>query len=95
MSARYIELHTSSAFSFLDGAALPEEFAAACADYEMPAMALLDRDGVYGAPRFHLAGQKKGIRAHIGAEVTSVTGMRYPLLAQGDTRAVLSGYERA
>jgi error-prone DNA polymerase len=82
LSQRYIELHASSAFSFLDGAALPEEFAGACAEYEMPAMALLDRDGVYGAPRFHLAGQKKGIRGHIGVEVTSVTGVRYPLLAE-------------
>ncbi len=36
----------------------------------MPAMALLDRDGVYGSPRFHLAAQKLGIKAHIGAEIT-------------------------
>jgi len=36
----------------------------------MPAMALLDRNGVYGAPRFHMAAQKIGLRAHIGAEVT-------------------------
>ena len=36
----------------------------------MPAMALLDRDGVYGSPRFHLAAKKNGIKAHIGAEIT-------------------------
>src|SRR5256886_14562900 len=36
----------------------------------MRAMALLDRDGVYGAPRFHLAAKKNGIKAHIGAEIT-------------------------
>src|SRR2546428_6955972 len=48
----------------------------------MPAIALLDRDGVYGAPRFHLAAKKAGIQAHIGAEVTSTTGVRYPLLAE-------------
>ena len=36
----------------------------------MPAMALLDTDGVYGAPRFHLAAKKSSIKAHIGAEVT-------------------------
>src|SRR5262245_50379698 len=48
----------------------------------MPAMALLDRDGVYGAPRFHLAAKKTGIQAHIGAEVTSTTGVRYSLLAK-------------
>src|SRR5256712_11071283 len=48
----------------------------------MPAIALLDRDGVYGAPRFHLAAKKAGIQPHIGAEVTSTTGVRYPLLAE-------------
>ncbi len=45
-------------------------------------MGLLDRDGVYGAPRFHLAARKNKIRAHIGAEVTSVEGFRYALLAK-------------
>lgn len=48
----------------------------------MPAMALLDNDGVYGAPRFHMAAKKVGIRAHIGAEVTATDGCRYPLLAE-------------
>src|SRR6266571_2248180 len=84
----YLELHARSAFSFLEGASLPEELAALCAELNMPAMALLDRDGVYGAPRFHMAAKKAGMRAHIGAEVTSTAGFRYPLLAE--TRA---GYQ--
>jgi error-prone DNA polymerase len=66
----YIELHARSAFSFLEGASLPEELVATCAQHELPAMALLDTDGVYGAPRFHLAAQKLKIKAHIGAEVS-------------------------
>ena len=66
----YTELHARSAFSFLEGSSLPEELAAACARLNQPAMALLDTDGVYGAPRFHLAAQKAKIKAHIGAEVT-------------------------
>jgi len=66
----YIELHARSAFSFLRGAATPEELMAVCAELNMPAMALLDNDGVYGAARFHLAAQKAGIKAHIGAEIT-------------------------
>jgi error-prone DNA polymerase len=66
----YIELHARSAFSFLEGASLPEELVAVCAQFGMPAMALLDTDGLYGAPRFHLAAKKIGIKAHIGAEVT-------------------------
>src|SRR5579863_9423216 len=65
----YIELHSRSAFSFLEGASLPEELASTCAQLGMPAMALLDTDGVYGAPRFHLAAKKAKIKAHIGAEV--------------------------
>jgi len=66
----YVELHARSAFSFLEGASLPEELAAVCAQLKLPAMALLDADGVYGAPRFHLAAKKMEIKAHIGAEVT-------------------------
>ncbi len=78
----YIELHARSAFSFLEGSSTPEELAGLCADRDMPAMALLDRDGVYGSPRFHLAAEKVHIRAHIGAEVTSAEGWRYPLLVE-------------
>src|SRR6266853_610982 len=67
----YIELHARSAFSFLEGSSLPEEMAGTCARLGMPAMALLDADGVYDAPRFHMAATKIGIKAHIGAEVTA------------------------
>jgi error-prone DNA polymerase len=68
----YIELHSRSAFSFLEGASVPEELADSCHSHQMPAMALLDRDGVYGSARFHLAMKKLGLQAHIGAEVTSL-----------------------
>jgi error-prone DNA polymerase len=66
----YIELHARSAFSFLEGSSLPEDLAGICTRLQMPAMALLDTDGVYGAPRFHMAAKKLKIKAHIGAEVT-------------------------
>jgi error-prone DNA polymerase len=66
----YVELHSRSAFSFLEGSSLPEDMAAMCAKFKMPAMALLDTDGVYGAPRFHMAANKIGIKAHIGAEIS-------------------------
>jgi error-prone DNA polymerase len=64
----YCELHTSSAFSFLDGASLPEALVDRAAALGYPAVALLDRDGVYGAPRFHLAAKKAGIKAIVGAD---------------------------
>ncbi len=66
----YVELHARSAFSFLEGASVPEELIAAGLELDMPAMALLDRDGVYGAPRFHLSAKRNGIKAHIGAELS-------------------------
>ncbi|HYL13519.1 MAG TPA: error-prone DNA polymerase [Terriglobales bacterium] len=68
-SPTYVELHARSAFSFLEGASLPEDLVGAGVALNLPAMALLDRDGVYGSPRFHLAAEKAGIKAHIGAEM--------------------------
>ena len=66
----YIELHAASAFSFLQGASLPEALVDRAAELGYPALALLDRDGVYGAPRFHKAALAAGIRPIIGAELT-------------------------
>src|SRR5256885_901139 len=66
----YVELHARSAFSFLEGASVPEELIAAALELQMPAMALLDRDGVHGAPRFHLSAKRNDLKAHIGAEIT-------------------------
>ena len=65
----YVELHARSAFSFLEGATLPERLMQRAAELDMPAMALLDRNGLYGAPRVHTAALREGLRAHIGAEV--------------------------
>ena len=66
----YIELHAASAFSFLQGASLPETLVERAAALGYPALALLDADGVYGAPRFHKAAQQAGLKAIIGAELT-------------------------
>jgi error-prone DNA polymerase len=67
---KYVELHASSAFSFLEGASRPEDLVSRAKELEMPAIALVDRDGVYGAPRFHMAAKSVGIRAHVGAEIS-------------------------
>ncbi len=66
----YWELHTSSAFSFLDGASLPATLIERAAALGYPAIALLDRDGVYGAPQFYRAARAAGLRAIVGAELT-------------------------
>ncbi len=65
----YVELHVASAFSFLEGASLPEALADRAAELELPGIALLDRNGVYGSPRLQLQAGKRGIAAFTGAEV--------------------------
>jgi error-prone DNA polymerase len=88
VSMPYVELHARSAFSFLEGASLPEALIATCKERGMPAMAILDRHGVYGAARFHMAAKQHKIKAHIGAEVCVAEGGNYPLLA-----ATPAGYQ--
>ena len=89
---QYVELHARSAFSFLEGASLPEALVAVASAVNMPAMALLDRDGFYGSPRFHIAAQKAGMRAHVGAELTvqddsadGIGAANFPLLCESRT----------
>ena len=67
----YAELRAASAFSFLDGSSLPEDLIEEAARQELPAVALVDRNGVYGAPRFYKAAQEAGLKALVGAEVAS------------------------
>jgi error-prone DNA polymerase len=77
MTERYVELHATSAFSFLQGASQPEQLVERAVALEMPAMALLDHNGVYGSARFHTSAKRNKIQAHIGAEVSvSSLGLR-------------------
>jgi error-prone DNA polymerase len=69
MTDRYIELHAASAFSFLEGASQPEALIERAVALEMPAIALLDRNGVYGAARLHTSAKRNDVRAHVGAEI--------------------------
>jgi error-prone DNA polymerase len=78
----FIELHAQSAFSFLEGAEHPEAFAAEAARLEMPAVALVDRDGVYGAARLTRAAAKAGVKPIVGSEITLADGSRLPLLVE-------------
>jgi error-prone DNA polymerase len=69
MTDRYIELHAASAFSFLEGASQPEALIERAVALGMPAIAMLDRNGVYGAARFHTSAKRNDLRAHVGAEI--------------------------
>jgi error-prone DNA polymerase len=81
----YVELHACSAFSFLRGGSFPEQLAETAAGLKIPAMALLDRNGVYGAQRFAVAAREHGVRPIVGAELTMEDGSVLPVLVR--TRA--------
>ena len=77
----YVELHASSAFSFLRASSAPEDLVARAAELGYPAVALVDRDGVSGAPRFFKAARAAGIRPLVGASLSLEGGGALPLLA--------------
>ncbi|MFQ5741886.1 MAG: PHP domain-containing protein, partial [Acidobacteriota bacterium] len=81
----YIELNTRSAFSFLEGASSPEELVAEAVRLGYPALALLDSNGVYGAPRFYKVCREAGIRPLVGARITLQGGGQLPLLVESRT----------
>ena len=81
----YCELHCCSAFSFLRGASFPEQLAEVGAKLEMPAIALLDRNGVYGAQRFSVAAREHRVRPIIGAELSMEDGSILPVLVENRT----------
>ncbi len=78
----YIELHAHSAYSFLDGASLPEELAARAVELGYDALALTDHDGVYGSLEFAQAAKQLGLRAITGAEVTLEHGAHITILCE-------------
>src|ERR1041385_5513834 len=82
MAMSYVELHASSAFSFLRAASFPEQLAEVAAELQMPALALLERNGVYGAQRFSVAAREHGVRPIIGAELEMEGGGILPVLVE-------------
>ena len=78
----YVELHARSACSFLRAASHPQALAARAAELGLPAVALCDRDGVYGAARFFAGAKEHGIRAIVGAELTMDDGSVLPVLVE-------------
>ena len=81
----YVELHASSAFSFLRGGSCPEQLAQVAAELQIPALALLDRDGVYGAQRFSVAAREQNIRPIIGCELSMHDGNVLSVLVENRT----------
>jgi error-prone DNA polymerase len=77
----FYELHTRSAFSFLSSGSLPQRLADRAAELGIPGAALLDRDTVAGAVRFHFEAKEAGIKPIIGSEITMDDGSFLPLVA--------------
>src|SRR5216117_703427 len=78
----YTELHCHSAFSFLDGASLPEQLALTASQLGYPALALTDHHGLYGSLAFAHEAKQLGIQAITGAELTLLDGSHVTLLAE-------------
>ena len=89
---RYVELSARSAFSFLEAASSPERLAEEAARLGYPALALVDADGVYGAPRFHRAATAAGLRPLVGAALTLRPGQHLLDLTGMSVRPVDGSY---
>lgn len=76
----FCELHSRSAFSFLSSGSQPQRLAARAAELGITKIALLDRDTVAGAVRFHFEAQAQGIKPMVGAEITMQDGSLLPLI---------------
>jgi len=81
----YVELHARSAFSFLRGGSLPDVLVAEAARLGIPAVAMTDRMGLQGVPRFHRAGREAGVRGIVGAELAMEDGSVLPVLVENRT----------
>jgi error-prone DNA polymerase len=84
MFVPYVELHAHSAFSFLDGASLPEELVVAALEKGYEAFALTDHDNLCGAMEFAQAAKALGLRALHGAELTLDDGRHLTLLVEDE-----------
>ncbi|MBA3717060.1 MAG: error-prone DNA polymerase [Actinobacteria bacterium] len=78
----YVELHCHSAYSFLDGASLPEELAVQAAELGYETLALTDHDGLCGSLEFAHAAKAFGVRPITGAELTLTDGSHVTVLVE-------------
>ena len=78
----YVELHARSAFSFLRAGSSPEALVRAAASQGLGALALCDRDGVYGAVRAYMTAKDSGLRSLVGCELTMEDDSVVPVLVE-------------
>src|SRR4051812_35071001 len=80
--APFAELIAKTSYSFLEGASHPEEMTIRARELEYAAIGVVDRQGVYGAPRAHCAAKKVGIPLLIGSDVVMENGQSAILIAR-------------
>ena len=80
----FVHLNCHSNFSLLFGGSSIEELVSRCAELEMEALALTDRDGLYGAVRFHEAAQEAGVKPIVGCDLEVGDGTRLVLIAENE-----------
>ncbi|MBN2490806.1 MAG: error-prone DNA polymerase [Planctomycetes bacterium] len=101
MVASYVPLWCKSAFSFLEGASHPEELVETAGELGLEALALTDRDGVYGVVEAHLKARELGVKLLVGAEITLEDASTLLLLAMNRAgyanlcRLITAGRRRA
>ena len=83
-AAPFVHLRVASAFSFLEGSSSPEELVEVAAAHGYRALAITDRNGLYGVPRFVKAARTAGIRPIVGATLELVGGARLTLLVRDE-----------
>jgi error-prone DNA polymerase len=77
----YAPLIVFSNYSFLEGASFPEELVTQAAAFDLPALALTDRDGMYGAVRAHVTAREAGLKLLVGSTISRADGPPVVLLA--------------
>jgi len=91
-STDYVELHARSAFSFLDGASQPEALIERAVELEMPALALTDRNGLYGAARFHSAAKNCVSKANVQSQIKAHIAPRSLFLPSATNCSYQNGF---
>src|SRR5437764_13463845 len=84
----FYELHTRSAFSFLSSGSQPQRLIDRAAELGIDGLALIDRDTVAGAVRFHFEAKECGLKAIVGSEITMDDSSLLPLVPLN-----LTGYQ--
>src|SRR3972149_9437165 len=77
MSLNFVHLHTHSEYSLLDGASRIKDLVSKAKEFEMPALALTDHGGMYGAIEFYETAKREGIKPIIGCEIYVATRSRF------------------